>query len=78
MSPDQTILFTITIESINEMLQLKPDQNITPLSTRDLLDRFPKIPLFKIAQLFQNFIMEEKHIPEDPPPYMSSYFSQLG
>ena len=32
MTLDHTILFTITVESINEMLQLQPGKNLTPLS----------------------------------------------
>jgi len=58
MSPDQTVLFTITAESINEILQLQPGQNLTPLSIGDLLDRFPKLPHSKIAQILQTFIVE--------------------
>jgi len=38
MSLDQKILFTITADSINEILQIQPSQNLTPLSIVDLLD----------------------------------------
>jgi len=38
MSPDQKVLFTITAESINEMLQVQPGPNLIPLSIGDLLD----------------------------------------
>lgn len=78
MSPNQTILFTITAESINEMLQLQPGQNLTPISVGDLLDQFPKLTTAKLAEMFQIFIVEVKHIPKDPPPYIYSIFSQFG
>jgi len=73
MSPDQTILFTITAESINKMLQLQPGQNLTPISIRDLLDQFPKLTTAKLVEMFQNFIVELKHIPKYPPRYIYIY-----
>jgi len=62
MSPDQTILFTITVESINKMLQLQPGQNLTPILIGDLLDRFPKLTTAKLTEMFQTFVREERHI----------------
>jgi len=59
ITPDQSILFTIIAESINEMLQLKPSQSLTPLSIRDMLNRYPTLTLIRLAQLFQTFIREE-------------------
>lgn len=41
MFPDQKVLFTITAESINEMLQLQPGENLTPLTFADRLTDFP-------------------------------------
>ena len=78
MSPDQTILFTITDESINEMIQLQLGQNLTHISIRDLLDKFPKLTTPKVAEMFQYFIVEEKNIPKDPLPYIYTIFSQFG
>lgn len=59
MSRDQTILFTIIVESINEMLQLQLGQNLTPISIGDLLDRLPKLTTAKLAEMFQTFIIKE-------------------
>lgn len=78
MSLDHTIRFSITSESINEILQLQPGKFLTPISIGDLLDKFPKLTTTKLAELFQTFIIEVKHIPKDPPPYMWTIFSQLG
>jgi len=74
MSPDQKVFFTITTESINEMLQVQPGPNLTPLSIGDLLDQYTKLSLSRLAQIFQTFIIEEKHIPKDAPPYVSAIF----
>lgn len=68
MSPDQKVLFTITVESINEMLQLQPGPNLTTLSIGDLLDQYSKLSPFRRAQLLQDFIIEEQHIPKVPSP----------
>jgi len=80
MTPDHSVFFTITTESINEMLQLQPSQSITPLSVGDLFNRFPKLTLIKVARLYQTFIREEKYIPKDtpPPPHMWTIFFDLG
>lgn len=78
MTPDHTVLFTITAESINEMLQLQPGQYLNPLSVGDQLNRFPAPISIELAQLFQTFIREEHYIPNEPPHYMWTIFSYLG
>jgi len=78
MSPDQTILFIITPESINEMLQLQPGQNLTPIFIGELLDQFPKLTIATIAEILQTFIMEGRHVPIEPPPYVATIFSPFG
>ena len=78
MSPNQTILFTIIVESINEMLQLQPGQNLTPLSIGDLLVLFPKLSPAILAQIIQTYIVEEKYTPNEPPLYVYTIFSPFG
>lgn len=77
-SPNQDVLFTNTVESINEMLQLQLGQNLIPISIRDLLGQFPKLTIARLTEIFQTFIVEEKYIPKDPPPYMWTIFPKLG
>jgi len=60
------------------MLQLQLGQNLTPISIGDLLDKFPKITPTRLAKIFQTSIVEEKHIPKDPSPYMWTIFSKFG
>lgn len=78
MSHGQKVLFTITAVSIKEMLQFQPRPNITALSIGDLQNQYPKLSPSRLTQLFQTFIVEEKHIPKDPPPYVSIIFSKWG
>lgn len=78
MSPDQTILFTITAELINEMLQLQLGQNLSPISIEDLLDKFPKLTTTKITKMLQTFIREGKHVATEPPSYVATIFSPFS
>jgi len=78
MSLDQKVLFTITTESTNEMLQVQPGPNMTPLSIGDLLDLYTKLSPSKLAQIFQTFIVEEHHILKYAPPYVSAILSKRG
>ena len=43
MSPNGTVLFYITPDSINEMLHFKPNQPLAPLSMKYLLDQGCKL-----------------------------------
>lgn len=77
MSPSQTILFPITSESINEMLQFYPSQALTPLSMGDLLEKSTKLSQEELNCLRQTF-MSSKHQPDGPPPYMQTFFTDMG
>lgn len=76
VTPDQQVLFTINAESINQMLQIQSSQNETPLSIEGLLDLYTKLDLPKMAHIFQTFIREESHTPNDSPPYVATIFSK--
>jgi len=55
MSPNQDVLFPITVESINEKLQLQPRQNLTPISIGDLQDQFSELNTTRIVEIRENF-----------------------
>ena len=74
VSPNQQLLFTITAESINQMMHVQPSPNETPLSISDLLDLYVKLDLAKIAQFFHTFIIEYFHTPTDSPSYVATIF----
>lgn len=55
MAPSGSVLFYITPQSINEMLNFKPTQPLAPLTMKFLLDQGAKLPsseITRIAQLF--------------------------
>jgi len=60
------------------MLQLQPGKSLTPLSIGYLLDLFPKLSPIRLAQIIQTYIVEEKHTPKDPPPYVYTIFFPFG
>lgn len=69
-TPDHVVLFISIVESINELLQLQPSQILTPLSIRDMLNRYPGLTSTKLAQCFETFITEEQYTPKESPPYL--------
>lgn len=78
VTPNQQVLFTIIAESINQMLQIKPSQNETPLCIDGLLDLYTNIDIPKKAQIIQTFIIKESHTPTNSPPYAATIFFERG
>ena len=68
------LLFTITIESINQMLQLQPDPNAVPLSIEALTKLYLDLEFPKRFQIFQICMPSYVEIPKINPPYSSSKF----
>lgn len=60
------------------MLQLQPGQDLSSLTIADLLEGFAKLSSCRITQILQTFIVKEKYMPKDPPPYVSIFFFELG
>lgn len=52
IAPNQDFLFSITVESINHMLQIQPSHNLTPLPIANLLDLNTTLDPTKIKQIF--------------------------
>ena len=77
MSPSQTVLFPITAQSINEMLQFQPGQALTPLSMGDLLEKSANLSQEELNRLCQTFMFPE-HQPKGPPPYGYTFFTNVG
>lgn len=51
MSPDQSVLFTIIVHLINEMIQLQPTLNLTRISIGELLEKSTKMSSSKLIYL---------------------------
>jgi len=59
MSPSGNVLFYITPQSINEMLQFKPTQPLVPLSMKQLLDQASKLSSAEISRIAKMFMSPE-------------------
>jgi len=77
LSPSQNVLFPITAQSINEMLQFQPGQALTPLSMAELLEKSTKLSHEELNRLCQTFMLPE-HQPKNPPPYGYTFFTDEG
>ena len=77
LSPSQDVLFPITAQSINEMLQFQSGQALTPLSMAELLEKSTKLSLEELNRLCQTFMLPE-HQPKGPPPYGHTFFTNEG
>ena len=74
VNENKEVLFTITAESINQMLQLKPDPNVVPLSIEALTKLYIGLEFPKTFQIFQVFMPLHVEIPQINPPYSTSKF----
>lgn len=74
MSPSQEVLFPITAQSINEMLQFHSSHALTPLPMGYLLEKSPQLSQSELTRICQMF-MDTKHQPKGPPPYMHAFFT---
>jgi len=77
MSPAQTVLFSITAESINEIIQFHSTEPLAPLSMGFLLEKASQLPSSEITRIAQMF-MSPKHQPKGPPPYLHTFFTETG
>ena len=68
LSPSQSVLFPITAQSINEMLQFQFGQALTPLSMAKLLEKSTNLSHEELNRLCQTFMLPE-HQPKIHPPY---------
>ena len=73
---NKEILFTITVEYINLMHQLKPEPNAVPLSIEALTKIYIELEFPKRFQIFQTFMPSYVEIPKINPPYSSSKFPE--
>ena len=77
MTPSQTVLFYITVESINEMLHFHPIQPLAPLSMGFFLEQSSQLPSSEITQITKLF-MKLDYQAQGPPPYVHSWLTETG
>jgi len=72
----QEILFTVTAQSINQMLQIQPQPEGVPFSIETFTKPYIKLYFPKRSQIFQTFLPEIAQIPKKNPPYSISIFPE--
>ena len=77
MAPSGTILFSITPQSVNEMLHFKPTQLLAPLTMEFLLDQGAKLPSLEITRIAQLFMKLDRQ-PTQLPPFNQVWFNEAG
>ena len=77
MDPSGNVLFYITPQSINEMLQFKPTQPLVPLSMKQLLDQASKLCSTKVDRIAKMFMPPECYS-RYTLPYLHSWFDETG
>jgi hypothetical protein len=73
-SPTGEILFTITPETIDQMLQIPKNDSTTPFFVEALNELYQKLTFPQRAQIFEIFLPEDAQFPKKNPPYPSSIF----
>ena len=66
------IIFTITAQYINQMLQLQPDPQEVPLSIEALTQLYLGLYFPKRFMIFQNLMPSHVDIPKTNPPYSTT------
>ena len=76
VNASKEVLFTITAESINQMLQLQLDPQAVPLSIEALTKLYIGLYFPKRFMIFQNFMPLHVEIPKLNPPYSTAKFPE--
>jgi hypothetical protein len=71
-------LFTITPETIDQIMQIPRADSLSPLSIEILTEMYQKLSFPQRAQIFELFLPENAQLPKKNPPYHSSIFSVKG
>jgi len=77
MSPAGEVLFYITPQSINEMLQFKPTRPLVPLSLKNLIDQASKLPPIEIDRIAKLFMPPDCYS-RFTIPYLHVAFTKEG
>jgi hypothetical protein len=75
ISSSSETLFTITPESIDQMLKIPISDFAIPFSIESLNDLYQKLTFPQRAQIFEIFLPEDAQLPKKNPPYSSSIFT---
>ena len=71
-------MFTITVETIDQMMQIPKSKSLSPFTIEILTEIYQKLSFPQRAQIFKLFLPESAQFPKKIPPYHSSMFSTKG
>lgn len=77
VSQNNKSLFTITVESINQMLQIQNPKSLHPSSLESLMDIYKNIDFLQRAKIFETSLPKNVQLPKTNPPYQSSMFPEM-
>jgi hypothetical protein len=78
ISSSGEILFLITPESIDQMMQIPRADSASPFNLEILTELYQKMTFPQRAQIFELFLPPSAQFPSTNPPYPSSMFSTKG
>jgi hypothetical protein len=73
-SPTGEILFTVTHDTIEQMIHIPQSESTTPFSIESLNELYQKLNFLQIAQIFEIFLLEDAQLPKKNPLYLSTIF----
>jgi hypothetical protein len=71
-------LFTITPETIDQMMQIPRADSLSPFSVEIITEMYQKLSFLQRAQIFEFFLTESSQLPKKNHPYHSSIFTVRG
>jgi hypothetical protein len=78
ISSSGEILFLITPESIDQMMQIPRVDSASPFNLEILTELYQKMTFPQRAQIFELFLPPSAQFPSTNPPYLSSIFLTKG
>jgi hypothetical protein len=78
VSSSGDVLFFITPEDIDQMMQIPRANSVSPFDLEILTELYQKMTFPQRAQIFELFLPTSAQLPSTNPPYLSSMFSTKG
>jgi hypothetical protein len=78
VSSSGEVLFFITPEDIDQMMQIPRVDSVSPFNLEILTELYQKMTFLQRAQIFELFLPTFAQLPSTNPPYLSSMFSTKG
>jgi hypothetical protein len=78
MSSSGEIIFLITPETIDQMMQIPRAESASPFNLEIITELYQKLSFPQRAHIFELFLPQSAHLPSTNPLYPSSLFSVKG